>query len=206
MDKHAIQWLFFDLGSTLVDETEAWRHRLSATAAHSATPISALRERMEQLAKESCTPYSELVDSLGLPPAPWYPEGESLYPETLEILSYFHQKYSIGIIANQTHGTRERVHAMGMTPYIDCMVTSDELGVSKPNPQIFSTAIQLAKTTPEQSVMIGDRVDNDIRPSKAMGFHTIWIRQGFGGLCPPQNEAEQPDDTINSLSELKHIL
>jgi FMN phosphatase YigB (HAD superfamily) len=27
--------------------------------------------------------------------------------------------------------------------------------------------------------MIGDRIDNDIIPAKKLGFHTIWIKQGF---------------------------
>lgn len=38
----------------------------------------------------------------------------------------------------------------------------------------------VAKCKPENAVMIGDRIDNDIVPAKQLGMKTIWIKQGFG--------------------------
>jgi len=31
----------------------------------------------------------------------------------------------------------------------------------------------------ERALMIGDRIDNDIRPAKALGMKTLWLRLNF---------------------------
>ena len=66
--------------------------------------------------------------------------------------------------------------------------------------------MELANCTPREAVMIGDRIDNDILPAKALGMHTVWIRQGFGGLWNISNPEEQTEHTADSLTELFQIL
>jgi FMN phosphatase YigB (HAD superfamily) len=53
--------------------------------------------------------------------------------------------------------------------------------------------------------MIGDRLDNDILPAKALGMKTVWIKQGFGALQKPLSKSEEADYTINNLAELLKI-
>ena len=53
---------------------------------------------------------------------------------------------------------------------------------------------------------IGDRLDNDIAPAKWLGFKTIWIRQGFGGMGTPSSEQNIPDYCVNGLGELAVLL
>ena len=54
--------------------------------------------------------------------------------------------------------------------------------------------------------MIGDRIDNDIIPAKKLGFHTIWIKQGFGQYWNITKEDETPNYTVQNLTELCDIL
>jgi len=54
--------------------------------------------------------------------------------------------------------------------------------------------------------MIGDRLDNDILPAKALGMKTIWIKQGVGGQQLPISEEYEPDFQIDSLDALTAIL
>ena len=54
--------------------------------------------------------------------------------------------------------------------------------------------------------MLGDRLDNDIAPAKTLGMKTIWIKQGFSAYSPIQAPSEEPDFTVNSLSDLLKIL
>lgn len=54
--------------------------------------------------------------------------------------------------------------------------------------------------------MVGDRVDNDIVPAKALGMKTIWIKQGFGKYWKISSEREQADHEVDNLSELLEIL
>ena len=50
--------------------------------------------------------------------------------------------------------------------------------------------------------MIGDRLDNDVFPAKALGMRTVWVRQGFGALQTTISPAYRPDRTVDSLSAL----
>lgn len=52
--------------------------------------------------------------------------------------------------------------------YIKLIVASAEEGVAKPDKRIFEIALDKANCEPQAAVMIGDRVDNDIVPAKAL--------------------------------------
>lgn len=43
------------------------------------------------------------------------------------------------------------------------------------------------------------------KPAKALGMKTVWINQGFGVLQKPLSKSEEPDYTINNLTELIKI-
>ncbi len=45
----------------------------------------------------------------------------------------------------------------------------------------------------------------DILPAKSLGMKTVWIKQGFGALQKPLSKSEEPDYTINNLTELLKI-
>ena len=57
------------------------------------------------------------------------------------------------------------------------VIASAEEGVSKPDRRIFEIALERSGCKPENAVMIGDRIDNDIVPAKQLGMKTIWIKQ-----------------------------
>ena len=75
----------------------------------------------------------------------------------------------------------------------------------KPDIRIFEYALDKANCSPQETCMIGDRLDNDILPAKSLGMKTVWIKQGFGALQKPLSESEEPDHSINNLSELLEI-
>lgn len=53
--------------------------------------------------------------------------------------------------------------------------------------------------------MIGNRLDNNIAPAKAIGMKTVSIKQGFGGLQVPTSEKDAPDEMVGCLSDLLRI-
>ena len=67
-------------------------------------------------------------------------------------------------------------------------------------------ALQRSQCKPQQAVMIGDRIDNDIVPARLLGMYTIWIRQGFGQYWRIEREIERPDYAVNHLMEICNIL
>lgn len=198
-----IEWLFFDIGSTLVDESRANEHRIRDAIAGTEISYDQAYAKAVRLAKQN---NAHPLKYLGLPLTPWRSEDEVVYPQAVDCLARLHQKYKIGIIANQGPGTADRMKQYGLSPYLDLVIASAEEGVAKPDPRIFKLALTRAGCPPEKAVMIGDRLDNDIVPAKRLGLATIWIRQGFGGMASPSSEEETPGCRVHNLTELYKLL
>ena len=196
-----LQWLFFDIGSTLVDESKAYEHRIKDTIEGSDITYEHFYETMLNFWRQGKKGDMETARLFNLKLGKWHSEDEFLYPETHNCLEKLSQKYKIGIIANQVLGTEGRLAEMDILKYIDLIVASAEAGVSKPDLEIFKIALDRAMCKPEHAVMIGDRLDNDIAPAKQLGMKTVWIRQGFGGLAIPDTD-NSSDWAVDNLDEV----
>ena len=207
MSTKIAEWLFFDVGTTLVDETEAYNHRIREVIEGTDITFEQFQEKRIFFAKQNLKGDLEAIKYFGLEKTPWHKEDEVPYPDAEDVLQYLRSHgYKIGVIANQSLGTADRLEKWGLLKYIDVVAASAELGVSKPDRAIFDKALEMAGCTAQEAVMIGDRLDNDIVPAKKLGMKTIWIRQGFAIYQNPQNTEEQPDYIVDSLAELKKIL
>ena len=148
----------------------------------------------------------EVARALDVTLSKWHSEDEVLYENASQCLEIIKKKYKIGIIANQPFGTVERLEKHGILQHIDLVIASAEEGVAKPDKRIFETALERSGCKSENAIMIGDRIDNDIVPAKSLGFHTIWIKQGFGQYWKVTCEQEKPDYTVTCLSDIILIL
>ena len=70
---------------------------------------------------------------------------------------------------------------------------------------IFKKAFELAGCQPYNSVMVGDRLDNDIRPAKALGMRTVWVRKGLSIYQNIDLGKNIADWVIDNLADLKEI-
>ena len=122
---------------------------------------------------------------------PWNSDDEFVYPETENCLGELSKHYRIGIIANQNLGSEERLEKLGLLKHIDLVIASAEESVAKPDLRIFQIALARADCKPEEAVMVGDRLDNDIIPANKIGMTTVWIKQGFGSYAEPKTVEEQ---------------
>ena len=200
------EWIFFDIGSTLVDESKAYEHRIKDTIQNTDSTYNQFYNLMIDSAKQGKNGYIEAAKELNLQTTKWHSEDEFLYPDTVSTLKLLSEKYEIGIIANQPLGTQKRLNKMGIDKYISLVLSSAEENISKPDLRIFKLVLDRAGCSPDNAVMVGDRLDNDIVPAKAVGMGTIWIKQGLGGLAVPKNESETADFTIKKISEIRHYL
>lgn len=197
-----IKWIFFDIGSTLVDESVAFRKRVEKTVANKNISYDDFYNKMVEISKYNQNGYHKALEYYGLTMAPWNSDDEFVYPEAEECLRKLSKKYKIGIIANQVFGSEERLEKIGLLKYINLVVASAEEGVAKPDLHIFEIALSKAYCKAEEAVMVGDRLDNDIVPANKIGMKTVWIKQGFGGLGVPLTQEEQPNYIVENLSEV----
>ena len=201
-----IQWIFFDVGSTLVDETEAYDHRARDVIAGTNITFKQFDDMRIALARQGLDGNSAAIKHFGLTKTPWHSEDETPYADAKDTLMSLSQRgYKLGIIANQKLGTSGRLESWGLREYFDIIVASAEIGYAKPDPRIFEKALELAGCTAQECVMVGDRLDNDMHPAKAVGMTTVWIKNGLAKYQNAQLGMGAVDHSIERLSDLVWI-
>ena len=202
-----IKWIFFDIGSTLVDETEAYDHRVREMIAGTSITFKEFDDVRIALARQGLDGNSAAIKHLGLTKTPWHSEDEVPYSDAHSTLAALVDKgYKLGIIANQKLGTEKRLESWGLRQYFDVIAASAEIGYAKPDKEIFEKAFELANCTAAESVMVGDRLDNDIIPAKAIGMKTVWVKNGLAQYQSAELGEGVADYQIGSLSDLLRIL
>lgn len=199
-------WLFFDIGSTLVDETEAYNHRIREMIQNTAVSFEEFDRMRIHFAKQGLNGDLEAIKHFGLTKTPWHSEDEIPYSDAAATLKELkRRRYHIGIIANQSPGAANRLKNWGLSEHIDVVAASAELGASKPDKAIFEQALNMAGCSPSEAAMIGDRLDNDIIPATELGMVTVWIPNGLSIYHEPSEFRCKPDFIVNNLSGLLRI-
>lgn len=201
-----IEWIFFDIGSTLVDEQIVYENRMKKIAEKANIEYEKVYKTALKFYKNNQKGDLKAAELFGVSLSSWNYEHERLYADAVQCLDYLSHKYKIGVIANQSLGSKQRLENYGLLQYIDLVVASAEEGVANPDKRIFEIALNRSGCKASESVMIGDRVDNDIVPANLLGMHTIWVKQGFGRYWNIKSEIEKADYAVSSLSEICKIL
>lgn len=207
-----LKYIFFDIGYTLVNEDKVWEQRCKEQAeTEEAKNIGltpdVIYQDIVQASLQHLPQYRTVVKKYNFSEvAPYRHELETLYEDALPALAELSKYYSLGIIANQTDGLSERLRGWGIDNYFSLIISSWDYQVMKPEKQIFQIALEKANCHPQEALMVGDRLDNDIYPAKALGFQTAWIKNGFGGMQSAISDEYKPDYEISSLKELVDII
>jgi len=128
------------------------------------------------------------------------PFDNHLFEGAVEILDYLILKYKLHIITNGFEEVQhKKLKNSGIDHYFSTVTTSEEVGVKKPNPKVFLTALNKANSLPTQSVMIGDSLEADILGANNIGMQTIFYNY--------RNESiSKKIKSIDSLLEIKNYL
>ena len=142
-----------------------------------------------------------LADHLSEDYVYWSPRIVRLVPGTMELLEYLKPKYHLHLITNGFEEVQHtKLSGSGLEPFFETLTVSEEVGVKKPNPEIFRYALKKAGATPEESLMIGDEMAVDIDGARAAGIDQVFFNatgQPAQGQCTFE---------VSSLSEIKGIL
>lgn len=101
----------------------------------------------------------------------------------------------------------EKLIRTGLLDYMDpaAIFFSDQMGVSKPNPKIYTKACRALGVPPGRALYVGDRPEHDIAPARRAGLKTCLYR-GARGKYAAQAALEAPDHDVGDLRELIGIL
>jgi putative hydrolase of the HAD superfamily len=122
----------------------------------------------------------------------------------LDLLQHLRTDTKIGIITNNaSQEQHEKLKFCGLSSLIDVLVISEEVGVIKPNPEIFTIALERLGCAASEAVMLGDAWNTDIVGASRVGIRPVWLNR-FGATCPDPSLAIvitslEPVQTIAAL-------
>lgn len=130
------------------------------------------------------------------------PNRNALFPYTKEILDYLtNKKYVLHLITNGFDNIQHnKLLNSNLTKYFKEVITSEKANSLKPNKEIFEFALNLSKAKINESIMIGDNIDADIKGAMNAGLDTVFVNH-----LNIETDV-QPTYTIYHLKELEEIL
>jgi len=128
-------------------------------------------------------------------------EKTYLFPHAQEILEYLHPKYRLYIITNGFEEVQfPKLKNSGLGKYFTDIITSEEAGVKKPDPAIFKFALKKVNALAQDSLMIGDDLETDVRGAGAAGIDQVFVNHNR------VSHSEKPTYEVLHLQEIENIL
>lgn len=142
--------------------------------------------------------YQNMLESKGLPLYPHVLEMDKIYWDTLIRASVPSDGASDAMKALKDQGIRigigtdmtariqfRKLTKLGLLPYIDFLVSSEEAGAEKPDPALFARCMEKAGCRARECLFVGDSLKKDVLGAMAAGMQAVWYR--------PDGSGEQED-------------
>jgi HAD superfamily hydrolase (TIGR01549 family) len=115
--------------------------------------------------------------------------------------------YRIGLVSDVAWGLPSRfplqdMRYYGLDRYFDDMVFSTDVGLRKPNPDIFHIALSHVGAKPDEAVFVGNNLQADIKGALDVGMRAVLKRSGFYR----HDDSIVPSARITSWEELIGLL
>ncbi len=132
------------------------------------------------------------------------------YPDTISTLRKLN-KYKKVIITDSDGDPKneiknKKIGKLKIRKYFDLIVTSNQTGKNKPDKGMWRFALRKLKLKPSECMMVGDKPEMDLKPTKDMGFTTVWMRKGDWASQRKEKKFKYVDYEITKISELLRML
>ena len=209
-----IRAVCFDVGETVIDETRhwlEWADFLGVPPLTLFTAIGVTMERGESLRRvfEIFRPDLDIRTVRKDRAAQGWSYDfieTDLYPDAIPALTTLRsQGFKVLVAGNQPKESEAALTRLGVPA--DVIASSAGWGVAKPDPAFFARVVEAAGEPPEAIAYVGDRLDNDVLPSRAAGMTAVFLRRGpWGWMHAERPEIAQAHICLDSLSDLPAAL
>lgn len=217
-----IDWIFFDIGGVLIDDSEFEQLRVdtlyktikifdSATSRKNVLDAIPKASSMTGLLNDNILNLflrdkQKLYMAKNLMASKRHMLSEAaanavIRPEAKSVLTELSKRFQLGLIANQPESTRKLLEESGISQYFSHFMVSEDHGFSKPDLRYFKSVLDDCDAEPEKSAIIDNNIERGLFPAKKIGMTTIWYRS------PDKRLIENPsiDHIISNLLELIDI-
>jgi putative hydrolase of the HAD superfamily len=211
-----IKAVIFDLDDTLLDRSRTFEiyceyliNKYFTNALQNKKNIISMIKEMDKNGYESRNIfYKKIIDNWNLNYTVeelennWFEQFDKFYvpmDKLIEILEYLDKKYKLAIITNGSNNMQNRkIDALGIRKYFDEIIISNDVGMKKPEKEIFLLSCDGIEIIPSKVVYVGDNYEIDIMGSVNAGLKAIWINKFEIDI--------NYENTIKKLIEIKKIL
>lgn len=191
---------FYPLTRQITKKME--RLQYETIARHNHVSLEKAKEQFWSVYPAKTTSGNEAVSMVtGIPTAQSARENELPFDRTLyvkrdpkliamfrRLRPYRHFVLGNGVIAL----LKKTSEVLGITPdTFEEYVTSEVVGVNKPNPHGFQYILKKTGLPPEAHLMVGDRESVDLAPAKKLGMHTCLV--AWEKACPERSRRVYPE-------------
>lgn len=117
-----------------------------------------------------------------------------LYSQALTVLEILAGRFRLGALTN---GNAD-VYKTDAGEYFDFAFLAEDIGASKPAPDMFHAALELTGVEPQEVLHVGDNPEHDVLGALNVGMRAVWVNAG----AATWSHAQRPDATIRDLAEL----
>jgi putative hydrolase of the HAD superfamily len=72
----------------------------------------------------------------------------------------------------------EKLIRLDLLQYFNEVFISEEIGLEKPNSDLYQKCLDMMEIIPSDAFYVGDRLDHDMQPAKKIGMHTVLVHRG----------------------------
>jgi len=133
-----------------------------------------------------------------------YTRTYTLMPNTVEVLTALKEKgFKLGIVSNNYVSIHQTLEELGLAPFFDCIVISEEVGLQKPDPAIIQLACNRCSVSPEQTIYVGDH-PFDITCAHNANAAAAWFPPNKWYRLP--EGSRMPEVVLTELADLMTVL
>ena len=131
-----------------------------------------------------------------------YMTARRALPGAADLLAALRPHARIVIVTNNLlEEQQDKLAHCGLTPMVDALVASEDVGVSKPDARIFDIALERAGVEADRAVMVGDSWANDVAGAHAVGIRAVWFNPD-GSPMPPEPAGIREIRALGPVAEI----
>ena len=178
--------------------------RLSFVDYQAGAPSDGLRERRSGYFLEILGVKGDYVDIITEIYVRDYPTANIPIDGAVPLVMEISKTYPVAVVSNGLPDVQyKKIEAIGLREVFACVVLSEEIGIRKPDSQIFCYTADLLHVQPSDCLYVGDSYINDIVGAKTAGMQACWFNRES---IESDNMNIQADFVITNLIELNRIL
>jgi 2-haloalkanoic acid dehalogenase type II len=128
--------------------------------------------------------------------------GVHLFPWAAPLLTDLGEHYRLGLLTNGSSEMQwEKIRSLGIRGAFDAIIVAGDVGIYKPDAEVFRLLLVRLKTDPEDALFVGDSYDMDIVGAHGAGLRTAWVH--VSGI---PTGAVVPDYTFAAAAGLREVL